>query len=134
MADEKSFGELLIEGLEEAVAYNRGELQDVTVRRVARTARETEIAPPPRYDAEAIARIRKDLNVSQPVFASMLNVSRSTVRAWEQGAREPEGPTRRLLEVAEQHPETLAKGASFSDTRVREGGKKTWSGAKQKGK
>jgi hypothetical protein len=37
----------------------------------------------------------------------MLNVSASTVRAWEQGAREPDGPTRRLLQVAELHPEAL---------------------------
>jgi putative transcriptional regulator len=108
MADEKAFGELLIEGLEEAVAYDRGELRDVQVRRVPRTARNTEITPPPRYDASAIARIRKGLNVSQSVFAEMLNVSRSTVQAWEQGTRKPEGPTRRLLEVAEKHPETIA--------------------------
>lgn len=108
MAEERTFGELLIEGLGEAVAYDRGELQDVPVRRVPRTSRNTEISPPPRYDARAIARIRKGLNVSQPVFASMLNVSRSTVQAWEQGTRTPEGPTRRLLEVAEKHPDTIA--------------------------
>ena len=45
--------------------------------------------------------------LSQPVFASALNVSPETVRSWEQGKRRPDGPTLRLLEVAEQHPEVL---------------------------
>lgn len=49
----------------------------------------------------------RQLRVSQPVFAGMLNASNSTVRAWEQGAREPDGPTLRLLEIAEKHPEAL---------------------------
>jgi len=30
-----------------------------------------------------------------------------TIRAWEQGKREPGGATRRLLEVAERHPEVI---------------------------
>ena len=47
--------------------------------------------------------------LSQPIFAAALNVSPETVRAWEQGKREPDGPTLRLLEVAEQHPEVLLK-------------------------
>jgi hypothetical protein len=34
-------------------------------------------------------------------------VSPDTIRAWEQGKREPDGPTLRLLEVAEQHPEVF---------------------------
>jgi hypothetical protein len=34
-------------------------------------------------------------------------VSPDTIRAWEQGKREPDGPTLRLLQVAEQHPEVL---------------------------
>jgi putative transcriptional regulator len=47
------------------------------------------------------------MELSQPVFAAALNVSPDTIRAWEQGKREPDGPTLRLLEVAEQHPEVF---------------------------
>jgi putative transcriptional regulator len=47
------------------------------------------------------------MGLSQAVFASALNVSRETVRAWEQGKRAPAGATLRPLEVAERNPEVL---------------------------
>lgn len=106
----ENFGELLIQGLEEAVAIEEGGAEPARLRRVDLTARKAHVAPPPRYGAKRIVGIRRQLQVSQPVFASMLNVSPGTVRAWEQGAREPEGPTRRLLELAEKHPEVIAEG------------------------
>lgn len=37
--------------------------------------------------------------MSQPVFASLLNVKAATVRAWEQGQRVPDGAPARLLEI-----------------------------------
>src|SRR5215208_8004138 len=103
----KTLGEEIIEGLEEAVAFERGELPDVQVRRVALTARHAEVAPAPRYDRERIIEIRSRLALSQPVFAQMLNVSPNTVRAWEQGKPVPEGPSLRLIEIADRHPEAL---------------------------
>ena len=51
--------------------------------------------------------IRGHMALSQPVFVATLNISPETVRAWEQGKRKPDGPTLRLLELAEQHPEVL---------------------------
>jgi putative transcriptional regulator len=75
------------------------------------------VSPPPRYTAARIARVRHNLGASQPVFAGMLNVSASTVRAWERGAREPDGPTLRLLEVAETHPEVLTERVRSTPTR-----------------
>lgn len=110
MANDKAggaFGNALIGALEEAVAFERGELPDVRVDRVEITARNARTTPAPAYDAERIRAVRRGLSLSQAVFAEMLNVSASTVRAWEQGAREPDGPTRRLLQVAELHPEAL---------------------------
>lgn len=107
MATNDDFGELLIGALEEAVAYKRGKLPGVRVDRHELTARETTVTPPPLYDAAGIRRIRSQLKVSQPVFAGMLNVSSSTVQAWEQGVREPDGASLRLLEIAEHHPATL---------------------------
>jgi putative transcriptional regulator len=106
---EENFGELLIQGLEEAVAIERGELSPARVRRSKVTVRQVSVAPPPRYTAARFARVRNRLGASQPVFAGMLHVSPSTVRAWERREREPDGPTLRLLEVAEKHPEVLTE-------------------------
>ncbi|MBV9773600.1 MAG: helix-turn-helix domain-containing protein [Gemmatimonadetes bacterium] len=107
MSRKEDFGDQLIEALQEAVAYQRGELENARVDRVELTARTTRVVPPPRYDADRIRSIRRRLGVSQPVFAGLLNVSGGTVRAWEQGLRDPDGPSLRLLEVAESHPAAL---------------------------
>lgn len=98
----KSIGEQVIEGLEEAVAYERGKLSGVRTKVV--TARTVHAAPPPRYTSRKIAKLRKNLSLSQPVFAMALNVSPATVRAWEQGQREPDGATTRLLQIFEKQP------------------------------
>jgi DNA-binding transcriptional regulator YiaG len=102
-----AFGDALIGALEEAVAFERRELPAMRVDRVDITARNARATPAPAYTAGEIREIRRRLSLSQPVFAEMLNVSASTVRAWEQGTREPDGPTRRLLQVADLHPEAL---------------------------
>jgi DNA-binding transcriptional regulator YiaG len=102
-----AFGDALIGALEEAVAFERGELPATRVDRVDITARNARATPAPAYTAGQIREIRRRLSLSQPVFAEMLNVSASTIRAWEQGTREPDGPTRRLLQVADLHPEAL---------------------------
>jgi putative transcriptional regulator len=112
MATNDNFGELLIAALEEAVAYKQGKLPGLRVDRLEVTARETTVAPPPSYDADRIRRLRRRLKVSQPVFAGMLNVSNSTVQAWEQGVREPDGASLRLLEIAENHPDALMASVS----------------------
>jgi DNA-binding transcriptional regulator YiaG len=110
MADNnESFGDALIGALEEAVAYERGELPVARVDRVEITARHARVPPPPAYPPERVRAIRHQLSVSQQVFAELLNASASAVRAWEQGAREPDGPTRRLLQLAERHPDVLTE-------------------------
>jgi putative transcriptional regulator len=106
MAD-NNFGDALIGALEEAVAYERGELPGTRVERRAITARNTNVLPTPTYSPEQIRGIRDELGVSQQVFADLLNASASAVRAWERGARVPDGPTRRLLQIAELQPEVL---------------------------
>ncbi|HYW08670.1 MAG TPA: helix-turn-helix domain-containing protein, partial [Longimicrobium sp.] len=97
--------------LDEAVAHSRGELS-ARVDRVEVTARSASVARPPKYSAHMIRELRRGLGVSQPVFAGMLNVSGSTVQAWEQGTREPDGPSLRLLEVATKHPKVLLADVS----------------------
>lgn len=106
-----AFGELLIGALEEAVAHEGGKLPAARTKRVVITARRTRVLPPPAYTPDEIRRIRHALSMSQQVFADLLNASASAVRAWEQGARVPDGPTRRLLQVAHLSPEVLTYNA-----------------------
>lgn len=112
MVEYTGLGRQIIESLEQAIAYERGEYEPPRVHRVPITARDVAVAEPPRYDATRIQAVRRRLALSQQVFAAALNVSPGTVRAWEQGRRAPEGPTLRLLEIAEEHPEYFAKKVS----------------------
>lgn len=102
-----TLGDQLLESAREAVRIERGEVEPARIARY--TAAGTDVEPPPRYVPDHIKQIRDQMALSQPVFAAALNVSPETVRAWEQGKREPDGPTLRLLEVAEHHPEVLLK-------------------------
>ena len=54
-----------------------------------------------------IQAIRKQMNLSQTVFAKLLNVSVSSIRQWEQGKRKPSGSTKVLLELLEKSPHLL---------------------------
>ncbi len=105
--DEQDFGEMLIQGMREALAIARGEMEPARVSRYPVSAREAEAPPPSEYDAADVRGIRERMGLSQPVFAQMLNVSVDTVKAWERGTRQAAGPSLRLLEVAENHPEAL---------------------------
>lgn len=101
----RSFGDRLIAAAREAVEVERGERKPARVTRY--TVDRAEVEPPPRYTAEQIKNIREQMALSQPIFAAALNVSPETIRAWEQGKREPDGPTLRLLELAEQYPKVF---------------------------
>lgn len=50
-----------------------------------------------------IKQIRESLNVSQSVFASLLNISPSTVQKWEIGDKRPSGSSLKLLNVVKRH-------------------------------
>jgi putative transcriptional regulator len=52
------------------------------------------------------------LNVSQAIFAKILNVSVQAVRAWEQGDKTPKGTTTRLLQIIEKDPTYFIKSIS----------------------
>ena len=104
----QNLGGLLIQSLGDAVAYERDELSARTRTREL-TLPEVTVDAPPRYTDLRVRAARLKLGYSQPVFARALNVSVQTVRAWEQGTRIPDGPTRRLLELAEEAPEVLAR-------------------------
>ena len=63
--------------------------------------------PSVQLTSEQIQAIRKNMNLSQSVFAKLLNVSTSSVRQWEQGKRKPSGSTKVLLELLQKSPHLL---------------------------
>jgi putative transcriptional regulator len=54
-----------------------------------------------------IKNIRQLMQVSQAVFAKLLNVSISSIRQWEQGQRTPSGSTIILLELLQRDSSLL---------------------------
>ena len=54
-----------------------------------------------------VRKIREQLNLSQASFALLIRTSRRTVQDWEQGRRQPTGPARALLRIAEKRPDIL---------------------------
>jgi putative transcriptional regulator len=54
------------------------------------------------YSPAQIQRLRRQLQVSQTVFAAYLNTSRSTVQKWEQGQQKPTGLALKLLNLVER--------------------------------
>jgi putative transcriptional regulator len=52
---------------------------------------------------EKIKQIRETSNVSQAVFAAVLNTSLSTVQKWEIGQKRPTGTALKLLHLVREH-------------------------------
>lgn len=53
------------------------------------------------FTPQQIKGLREQYNLSQTVFASILNLSPSTVRKWEIGEKHPGGPSLKLLNILE---------------------------------
>ncbi len=51
---------------------------------------------------EKIKSLRESANLSQAVFAAVLNASISTVQKWEIGDKKPSGPSLKLLSLIER--------------------------------
>ncbi len=86
----------IIQGLNEAIAYNKGTLK-------ARTNTIT-IEPVPDFAATEIKSIRNELGMTQVLFAGFMGVSPKTVEAWEAGRNMPDGPARRILAMLKTDP------------------------------
>ena len=86
--------DLLNSGLD--VSFTKKELKELGVK-----------VPNIEFPPEKISKLRKQINVSQSVFAGILNVRPSTIRQWEQGKRTPSGSTQVLLELLEKSPHLL---------------------------
>ena len=85
-----------------------GEIKDVSLS--MRNFNKIRYSEPKHYKARDVVRIREKLNVSQSVFAYLLNASESTVKKWEAGVKEPGGANCRLLQIIE------TKGAEVLQT------------------
>lgn len=85
-------------------------VRDAVTGRRKVTLRTTQVKlpkPAPVVSPKQVERIRARLNVSQQVFAGMLNVPKVTAVSWEKGRRKPSGAALRLLQIIEKHPEVL---------------------------
>ena len=58
-------------------------------------------------EPEDITALRQKLNVSQAVFAGLLNVPKVTAISWEKGRRRPTGAALRLLDLIRKKPQIL---------------------------
>ena len=64
------------------------------------------------FPAIDIASIRKQTGATQDLFARQIGVSIATLRNWEQGRRQPEGPARVLLAMLARDPGIVARTLS----------------------
>jgi putative transcriptional regulator len=86
-------GQEILDGLREIKSFKTGNGKKLVTRQLK--------------DPSPAKKIREKLALSQDAFASLMGVSIRTVQDWEQGRREPQGPAKSLLRVAEQHPEVF---------------------------
>ena len=87
-------GARTIQGLEQAIAWTRGENDDVRVT----------LVQVPDVD---VRQVRTNMGLSQAQFATKFGFPPATLRNWEQGRSRPDAPTRVLLAVIARHPEAV---------------------------
>ena len=90
-------GNRLIRSVKQAIAWAGGE--EVPVRVTMVSVHRAPIAD--------VRSIRQKLGLSQSQFAARFGFTAATVRNWEQGRTQPEGPARILLAVIAHHPEAV---------------------------
>jgi putative transcriptional regulator len=88
--------ERIMAGLDDALAYSGGDITRVASHQV-------KVA-----DVD-ITHLREKLGLSQDKFAALFGLSARTVRNWEQGVRQPDGPERILLQVIDREPEAVMR-------------------------
>lgn len=108
MGKEPTFGEALLESLEEARAWKRGELALETVN----------IDPMP---PQRIRAIRKKVAKSAKEFEHRFGIPAATINNWEQGRRKPDPAGRLLLQTIEVAPEVVEKVAADNQAGARLG-------------
>jgi putative transcriptional regulator len=92
----KSAFDTIMAGLQDAIAHKAGKKGRGRERQVC-------------VEVPDVKKIRDTLNLTQDEFAVAFEVPVGTVRNWEQGRRQPEGPARALLRVVEKNPTVVIK-------------------------
>jgi putative transcriptional regulator len=87
-------GRRIIQGLQQAVAWTRGEDHRARVT----------LVKVPEID---VREVRQKMGLSQAQFATKFGLPPATLRNWEQGRARPDAPTRVLLAVIAKHPEAV---------------------------
>ena len=90
----QTVGESIIQGLKEAIAWTKGENDNVGVT----------LVQVPKVD---VRKVRLKMRLSQAQFATRFGFPPATLRNWEQGRSHPDAPTRVLLAVIAKHPEAV---------------------------
>ena len=88
----------------DAVHETARALHDVNIMDTT-TMREFDVlclTPTREYTGAELKALRANLRVSQPVLATYLGVTKSTVAQWEQGTKKPRGPALRLLSILDR--------------------------------
>ena len=92
-----TFGEDMIQSLNEAVAHARGEGPGVL---------HTSVVP---------REVREAANLTQAQMAPLMGMSLSGYRKWEQGTRRVSGPGATLLRVIQKEPEAVKRALLSAD-------------------
>lgn len=88
-------GAKILRGMREAVAFAKGEPVPV---------RKTVVEVPAHVDVRAV---RERMGLTQEAFARRFGFAVGSIRNWEQGHRQPDGPARVLLKVIERYPDAV---------------------------
>jgi putative transcriptional regulator len=107
--DRRPLFQRLRAGLDEGIGHARGEL-----------ALRTTVLPgrPPEIGPADLTALRVGSEMSQAVFARLLNVSTRTVQSWEQGIRKPSQSALRLIQVFRQDPTSVLRAVGMIGTRA----------------
>ncbi|MEZ4266913.1 MAG: helix-turn-helix domain-containing protein [Myxococcota bacterium] len=91
------------------------ELTDADFKRTLVRAQRKRLMAGDIQSGRDIADLRAFVGLTQVQFAAALGISVRTLQGWEQGRRQPEGPSVALLRIAARHPriirENLASAA-----------------------
>jgi putative transcriptional regulator len=100
MSNSKKYKSRIMEAIHDTVSgmYEAGTIDKVTMRSF-----DASCLVNPDLSADDIKLLREKNHVSQPVFASYLNTSQSTIQKWESGAKRPSGMGKKLLSVVQKH-------------------------------
>jgi putative transcriptional regulator len=86
----------MIQGLTEAVEHAKGRPNGAIEYKVG-------------VQSIDVRAVRERLKLSQEEFATRFGFSLGTLRGWEQGRRQPDGPTRILLRVIMSDPTVVER-------------------------